>query len=158
MQLRKTAGTARYAYNWALATWKQQYQDVIDGKATEKPTAFKLCNRWTREKPEWASETSRDAQNRAIVNVGEAFKNLWRGQGRYPQFHKKGRKDSFYVSNTKAHIYDNRVALPNIGRVRLAEPLRFKGKIMSYTVSGYAGQWHVSVQVEMQDAPVHRAR
>lgn len=33
----------------------------------------------------------------------------------------------------------------------LAEPLRYTGKILSYTVSNYAGQWHVSVQVEVDE-------
>ena len=37
--------------------------------------------------------------------------------------------------------------------MKLAEKLRFVGKILSYTVSHYADQWHVSVQVELQDDP-----
>lgn len=147
-QLYKTAGTSRYAYNWALTEWKSQYEKFDKGLSKEKPSAIKLSAKWTKERPEWAKEVSRDSQTRAIMNVGTAFQNLWKGKAAYPKFHKKGRKDSFYVANDKAYIEGNRISLPKIGKVRLAEPLRYTGKIMSYVVSVYAGQWFVSVQVE----------
>ena len=148
VQLYKTAGTSRYVYNWALDQWKSMYDAFDKGLSQERPSAFKLVTRWTKERPDWSHEVSRDSQNRAILNVGIAFENLWKGKAAYPKFHKKGRKDSFYVPNNKAYIEDNRISLPKIGKVRLAEPLRYQGKIMSYVVSIYAGQWFVSVQVE----------
>ena len=148
VQLAKTAGTARYAYNWALDKWKQMYEKYDKGESEEKPTAFKLCKVWQTCRETWALETNNGSQKRAIMNVEAAFKNMWRGKTSYPKFHKKGQQDSFYVDNTHAYIDGNRISLPKIGKVRLAETLRFTGKIMSYTVSTYAGQWHVSVQVE----------
>ena len=151
VQLYKTAGTARYAYNWALAEWKSQYDAFEKGLSKERPSAFKLVTRWTKERPDWSHEVSRDSQNRAIMNVGKAFDNLWRGKAAYPKFHKKGRKDSFYVDNTHAYIEGSHISLPKIGKVRLAESLRYTGKIMSYVVSTYAGQWFVSVQVETNE-------
>ena len=151
IQLKKTAGCARFAYNWALAKWKSMYEDYSNGVSTEKPSALVLNKLWTQEREEWAKETARCAQTKAILNVGVAFQNLWRGIGKYPTFHKKGRKDSFYVANDKAQISNGRIRLPNIGKVRLAEELRYTGKIMSYTVSHYADQWHVSVQVELNE-------
>ena len=149
VQLYKTAGTARYAYNWALDQWKSQYDAFDKGLSKEKPSAIKLSAKWTKERPEWSHETYRGSQTRAIMNVGTAFQNLWKGRASYPKFHKKGRKDSFYVDNAHAYIEDNRISLPKIGKVRLAESLRYTGKIMSYVVSTYAGQWFVSVQVEL---------
>ena len=149
IQLYKTAGTSRYVYNWALAEWKSMYDAFDKGLSTEKPSAFKLSAKWTRERPDWSHETFRGCQTRAITNVGTAFQNLWRGKAAYPKFHKKGRKDSFYVDNAHAYIEGSRISLPRIGKVRLAEPLRYQGKIMSYVVSTYAGEWFVSVQVEL---------
>lgn len=149
--LKKTAGTARYAYNWALDKWKSMYTDWMEDHTKQKPSAFGLCNLWTKEKPEWAREVVSCAQQAAIINLGKAFQNLWRGTGRYPTFHKKGRKDSFTVSNDKAKLYGNKLSLPNIGRIKLAESPRFEGKIMSYTVSTYAGQWHVSIQYDLPE-------
>ena len=147
-QLYKTAGTTRYVYNWALDQWKSMYDAFDKGLSTEKPSAFKLSAKWTRERPDWSHETFRGCQTRAIADVGTAFQNLWKGHASYPKFHKKGRKDSFYVDNAHAHIEGSRISLPRVGKVRLAEPLRYTGKIMSYVVSTYAGEWFVSVQVE----------
>ena len=151
IQLRKTAGTSRYAYNWALDKWKRMYQNVADGKSTEKPSAFKLKALWTRERPNWAEEVNAGSPAEAILNVGKAFQNLWRGTGKYPKFHKKGRKESFYIANDKGKLYGNRIQLPCVGRVRLSEPLRYRGKVMSYIVSTYAGQWYVAVQVDIPE-------
>ena len=149
VQLYKTAGTSRYVYNWALTEWKSMYDAFDKGLSTERPSAAKLSARWTKERPEWATEVARDGQTRAIMDLGTAFQNMWKGRAAYPKFHKKGRKDSFYVGNSHAYIEDNRISLPRIGKVRLAEPLRYTGKIMSYVVSTYAGEWFVSVQVEL---------
>lgn len=150
-QLRKTVGAARYAYNWALEKWKTMYEAFDNGESTEKPSANKLSALWTEEKPGWATETARVSQQRAIFDVGAAFQNMWRGNAGYPKFHKKGHRDSFYVDNSKAYVRGNRVHLPRIGSVRMAEELRFTGDNMSYTVSQYAGQWHVSIQVDVEE-------
>ena len=151
VQLYKTAGTSRYAYNWALAEWKSQYDAFDKGLSKEKPSAIKLSAKWTKERPEWSHETYRGSQTRAIMDLGTAFQNLWKGRAAYPKFHKKGRKDSFYVDNAHAYIEGNRISLPRIGKVRLAEPLRYTGKVVSYVVSVYAGQWFVSVRVETNE-------
>lgn len=151
--LLKTAGTSRYVYNWGLAEWKAMWKAVEDGTSTQKPSAFVLMKRWTQERPEWSYETFRGAQDRALHDLGTAFQKLWRGQTKDPTFHKKGKKkDSFYVDNAHAYIDGSHIMLPRIGKVRLAENLRFEGKIMGYTVSTYAGQWHVSVEVDLSDA------
>ena len=156
VQLRKTAGTSRYAYNWALAKWKEMYKEYTDGVSKERPSAFKLKSLWTKERPYWAEEVNAGSPAEAILNVGKAFQNLWRGTGKYPQFHKKGRKESFYIANDKGKLYGNKMQVPCVGRVRLSEPLRYSGKVMSYTVSTYAGQWYVAVQVDTQE-DVHPA-
>lgn len=129
------------------------WQAVEDGVSAQKPSFLVLSRRWTQERPEWSHETYRGSQTQALRNLGTAFQNLWRGRAEYPTFHKKGsKKDAFYVDNAHAYIEDNRIMLPRIGKVKLAENLRFEGKITGYTVSTYAGQWHVSVEVEMPDA------
>ena len=151
--LLKTAGTARYAYNWALATWKDMYAVWMEDHSKQKPTSFGLINMWTESKPEWATETAHCAQQHAIMNQGKAFQNLWRGTGKYPTFHKKGRKDSFYIDNAHGAVkcagQHWGFRCPNVGWIKLAETPRFQGKIMSYTVTHYAGQWHVAIQYEL---------
>lgn len=38
----KASGTARFAYNWALAQWKEQYQTHKENSENPKPTQGKL--------------------------------------------------------------------------------------------------------------------
>lgn len=150
--LRRTVGTARFAYNWALAEWRGWYSDYKDGKCADKPSAYKLCARWTSDKPEWAEATGSVTQRRAIIAVGVAFTNFWKRGAGHPVFKKKGScRDSFSVSNSHAKLLGNRVSLPVVGRVRMAETPRYSGKIESYAVSHYAGRWYVSVSVEAEN-------
>ena len=149
--LRKSVGVSRFVYNWALAERKKWNEAFGKGETAERPSANKLSALWAKLKKTefpWAGEVCACAQQHEIQNVDNAFKNLWKGKAAYPKFHKKGQRDTFYVTNQHGKIAGNRIKLPNIGKVRLAEQLRFTGKIMSYTISTYAGQWHVSVQVE----------
>ena len=156
VMLSKTAGTARYAYNWALAETYKGWKET--GKS---PSVYELDKRWTAEKPEWASETARTSQTRAILNTKNSYKkfieNLKAGvyagkQVEHPRFKRKGVHDSFYVDNAHAKLCGKHIKLPRVGRVRMTEFLRYSDcKIMSYTVSHDADGWYVSVQVEMEE-------
>ena len=149
VMLAKTAGTARYCYNWGLAKWNEMY------KNGESCSTCELSRLWTKERPEWAKETFRGAQTKAFMYLGTAFSRFFKNLAGRPTFHKKGRKDSFYVDNDKGRIKGEiRVHLPNIGDVRMAEKLRFDGKIQRFVVSKVADKWYVSISVEMADEPM----
>ena len=148
VMLAKTAGTARYCYNWGLAKWNEMHE------RGEHCDQYLLSRMWTKEKPEWAKEVSRQPQTKALLNLGGAFQAFFKKKKKHPQFHKKGRKDSFYISNDQAFIRDEHyVHLPNIGDVRMTEKLRFEGKILRYVVSRKADQWYVGISVELSEEP-----
>ena len=142
--LAKTASATRYCYNWGLAKWNEMY------KNSEVCNTCELSRLWTKERPEWAKETFRGAQTKAFMNLGTAFSKFFKKQAKHPTFHKKGRRDSFYVDNAHAGLKgEMRIHLPNIGDVRMAEKLRFNGKIQRFVVSRVADKWYVSISVEM---------
>ena len=144
--LSKTAGTARYAYNWGLAKWKELYEKG------EKCDQYMLSRLWTQTRPEWSKEVFSGAGFKAIMNLGGAYNAFFRGFRKHPQFHRKGQNDSFYISNDKAKLYGSKIRLPNIGRVRMTEELRYSDcKIMSYTVRRKADGWYVSICVELEE-------
>lgn len=147
--LAKTAGTVRYCYNWGLAKWNEMHENG------EGCNTCLLSRLWTKERPEWAKETYRGSQTRAFMSLGAGFSKFFRRQANHPTFHKKGRRDSFYVDNAHASIKgDMRIHLPNIGDVRMSENLRFDGKIQRFVVSRVADKWYVSISVEMADGPI----
>lgn len=140
------AGTARFVYNWALAEWNRQYA------AGEKPTAAKLKQQFNAikyEKFPWLKDIHRDAHSRPFENVGSAFSRFFKKLAGRPRFHRKGIQDAFYVANDKMRLSGKRIRLPVIGWVRMAEELRFSGRVMSAIVSRTADRWSVAIQVDV---------
>lgn len=92
---RKAVGVARFAYNWALAEWQKQYEQHRQDPT--KPHALALrreFNRIKRQRFPWVVEVPKAVPQQAIKNLGQAFQSFFRGKGRYPTFHKRGRNDS----------------------------------------------------------------
>ena len=151
----KACGTARFAYNWALAQWKKEYE------AGEKVSEAKLrreLNAVKREQFPWMLEVTKCAPQLAIKDLGKAFVNFFAKRAEFPQFKKKGRKDSFSLSNDQFKVIGKTIRIPNLGYVRMTEELRFIGKIMNATISRKADRWFVAIQVEMPDSnPIHNS-
>ena len=148
----KAAGTARFAYNWALAGWQTQYAAWQDDNSQPKPSQFSLrkqLNAIKREQFPWMLEVTKNAPQMAIIQLGAAFKNFFAGRAKYPQFKKKGKsRDSFTLTNDQFSLDGCRVRIPNLGLVRMRETLRFSGKILSATISRTADQWFASITVD----------
>jgi putative transposase len=150
----RAAGTARFAYNWALAEWQRQYEAWKADNSLPKPSQMALrrqLNAMKREQYPWMLEVTKCVPQEAIVQLGEAFKNFFAGRARYPQFRQKGEHDRFTLTNDLFSIDGCRIRIPRLGWVRMREPLRFSGKIMSATVSRVADRWFVSVTVDTPD-------
>jgi len=159
----KACGTARFAYNWALAEWQRQYA------AGEKPNQLALrrtLNNIKRDQFPWMLEVTKNAPQMAIIQLGTAFKNFFddlrkceRGEIakqriRRPKFKKKGKsRDSFTLTNDQFHVDGDRIHLPHIGFVRMCEEIRFTGKIVSATISRTASRWFASFTVEVTHPP-----
>ena len=102
----------------------------------------------------WVYDSLRDANAQPFANLGQAFRNFFAGQAKYPRFKKKGKcRDAFYVANDKFHVEGDMITLPRIGKVKMREALRFDGKVICATVSRTANRWFVSISVEV-DLPV----
>ena len=90
--LARAAGTARFAYNWALAQWQEQYQACQDNPLLAKPSEGALrrqLNAIKREQFPWMLEVTKCAPQQAIMQLGEAFKNFFAGRAKYPRFHNR---------------------------------------------------------------------
>lgn len=156
----KAAGTARFAYNWALAEWQRQYEAWKQDNSLPKPSQAALRRRLNaikREQFPWMLEVTKNAPQMAIIQLGEAFKNFFAGRAKYPKFRKKGVHDRFTLTNDQFSIDGCRIRIPNLGWVRMRESLRFNGKIMSATISRVADRWFASITVDTEDPPKSRA-
>lgn len=159
--LARAAGVARFAYNWALAEWQRQYEACKLDASLPKPSEMALrrqLNALKREQFPWMLEVTKCAPQLAIKQLGSAFKNFFAKRAKYPNFRRKGVHDRFSLSNDQFAVDGARLRIPNLGWVRMREPLRFTGKLMSATVSRVADRWFVSITVDVESIPMTQAK
>nr|WP_246217485.1 helix-turn-helix domain-containing protein [Paraburkholderia panacisoli] len=87
----RACGVARFAYNWALAEWKRQYEA---GAKPNEAALRKQLNAIKAVEFPWMAEVTKCAPQVAIMNVGLAFDHFFRrvklGQKPgYPRFKRK---------------------------------------------------------------------
>ena len=158
------AGTARYAYNWALAKKIEAYKAGL-----KVPTAIDLhreLNKLKKTELSWMYGVSKCAPQEALRHVDKAYDNFFRKvklkkQGRYkgklgfPMFKKKSKGIGSFRLTGAIKVFPDAIQLPRLGKLRLKEHdyLPVSGvHILSATVSEQAGRWFVSIQVEEEQA------
>ena len=147
---RKACGCARVAYNYGLSEYQKLRKEGL------KPNILEIKKQFNKEKKikfPWMSETNKDANQQPFTNLQAAFTRFFKHQNKYPVFKKRGRKDSFYISNDKFGVEENKFWIPKLGWVKGAESLRFAGKIMSAVVRRKADYWFVVVSVQAEIEP-----
>lgn len=177
----RACGTARFVWNLALEEWERRFASAskaakdasVEAKdrnyskskvrryvtaAVEAvggwPNANALKAEFNAQKYEafpWLKGIHRDAHAQPFANLQKAHARCLNGLARRPRFKKKGHHDSFYVANDCLTLNGSNIRLPLIGWVRMHEPLRFQGKIISATVSRTADRWFISIAVEAHD-------
>lgn len=146
IMLAKTAGTARYAYNWGLAKWNELHEQG------QRCSAYSLSSLWKDERPVWATEVGAACLQRPFMHLEGAFKAFFRGARKHPTFHKKGLRDGFYVPVGQFKLFGTKISIPKVGRVRMTEPLRYQdAKLVSVSVKHQADGWYAVLKVETED-------
>jgi len=157
----KAAGTARFAYNWALAQWKEQYERSRTDPEAIKPSQLSLRRRLNAVKAEqfgWMLEVTKCAPQEAIIDLGRAFANFFAGRAGFPSFHRKGERDSFRLSPGQFAVQGRRLRIPNLGWVKMREDLRWPdARLLSVTISKRRDRWFASVVCDLPD-PVREPR
>lgn len=149
----KSAGAARFAYNWGLRIKIDEYEGT-----KKSPSAIELHRRLNLLKQTefpWMYDVSKCCAQEALRDLDTAFKNFFRRvkQGEKPGFPKfKSRHKgigSFRLTGS-IKVTSGKVKLPRLGWLRLKEKnyLPQDAHILSATVSEKAGRWFVSVQVK----------
>lgn len=149
--LRQSCGVARFAFNWALNKWQQDYKVGIKQSAY---SLIKHLNSIKKTEFPWMQETGKTCGQYAIHNVEAAYKKMWKEKSGYPKFKKKGVKDSFVaVENSLSFKQsDFKIHIPRIGKVKCAENLRFEGKINNVVVKRIADMWFAVINIEVPDS------
>jgi len=156
----KHAGTARFAFNWALSKKQEAY------KAGQKvPSAIDLhraLNTLKKTDLSWMYSVSKCAPQEALRDVDKAYDNFFRkvkrkSQGKhkvktgFPKFKSKKQAIGSFRLTGAIKVFPDAIQLPRLGKLRLKEHdyVPVSGvHILSATISKQAGRWFVSAQVE----------
>lgn len=145
---KQSCGVARFAYNWGLNKWQEDYNNGIKQSAY---SLIKYLNSIKKTQFPWMQETGKTCSQYAIHNLESAFKKMWKEKSGYPKFKKKGCKDSFVAVENKKDFKQkhNKIWIPRLGWVRCAENLRYEGKVNSVTVKRIADMYFAFVNIEV---------
>ena len=166
---RKAIGCCRLAYNWGLAEWKRRYKEGERGLSGRK-----LRNGFNAIRGDqfpFTYEVTKYATAHAFDDLQAAFNNFFEHRANYPAPHrKKDGMGSFYVGADQATLSDTHKGLkhlkkvahnasgkhqhmniPNLGYVKMAERLRFNGKVMGVKISQEGDKFFASFQVQITE-------
>ena len=144
-------GYAKFAYNSALSDFKAELS------ADNFLSMYDLNKRFNQKKKafDWTKAQDQRVAMYAVHNLGSAIDNWKAKRAKFPKLKKRGCKHSYTTDEQAVRMEGTRIKLPKIGWIKTFEALRFRGKIVSVTISRTAHRWFASVSVEVQP-PLHR--
>lgn len=149
----KSAGVARFAYNWGLRRKKEDYEAT--GKSLSAIDLHRELNALKQTDYPWMYEVSKCCAQEALRDLDVAFKNFFRRvkngeKPGYPKFKSKRKGIGSFRLTGNIYVKANKVKLPRLGWLKLKEKdyLPLEAHILSATVSEKAGRWFVSLQVK----------
>ena len=145
--LLKSAGVARFAYNWGLAKRQDQFEQT--GKSSSCLSLRRELNSIKRTEFPWMLDVSKCCPQEALRDLETAYQRFFKGVSGHPTFKSKKNGAGSFTFSYNIHVGVDRIQIPRIGEVRLKEKnyLPTNQHILSATVSEKAGKWFVSVVV-----------
>ena len=158
------AGTARFAYNWALNKEQENYKNggkfISDNELRKEFTILKQTNEYG-----WLNHISNNVTKQAIKDACESYRRFFKGQNKFPKYKsKKKSRPSFFqdpvkIKFTGTHVKvegfatSKRANKQKLNRIRLAERNRIPTDCKYYnpriTFDGI--NWFISVGVDMNE-------
>lgn len=147
--MNKTFGCSRFVFNTFLNLWNETF------KETGKGLSYSKCSsRLTKLKKEleWLKEVDSIALQSSLQALADSFDRFFKQQNKAPTFKSKKNPVQSYTTkwtNNNIAIEGNRIKLPKLGKVRLANSRQIKGRIISATIRKHpTGKYFVSVLTE----------
>lgn len=148
---RQTVGACRFVYNLCLEQRRLEWHRSNPRRLTSYDQIKELPA--LKEEASWLRDVPNHPLQQAVMDLDKAFKNFFAGRGSFPQFHKRGQKDSFrYPDPKQFKIAPERIFLPKAGWVDWVQHRPLDGQPKTATVSREADDWYVSIQCEIETA------
>nr|WP_211173384.1 IS200/IS605 family element RNA-guided endonuclease TnpB [Brasilonema bromeliae] len=129
--LAKSMGCARWFYNYALNLTSETYKTT--GKGLSRNEIINLLPSLKKEH-EWLTEPPSQCLQQVALDLSSAFLNFFEKRGLYPNFKKKGQKQSIRFPQ-EIKLDGSYLTLPKLGKVYCKVSRKPDGKLKSVTVS-----------------------
>ena len=159
----KSAGAARWAYNYFLAESERHYQEYLDGKHEKKTLnegdVRKYINNVLKKTTHtWLKEVGSNVMKQAVKDANEARDRWFKGISGKPKFKTRHKsKISFYVNYESLKRVEGGFQGEKIGFVKTTQPLpKLTGnqKYSNPRISYDGKNWFLSVGYEIDEEEV----
>ena len=158
------AGTARFAFNWALGREKENYENggkfLSDYELRKEFTQLKK-----KDEYQWLNTISNNVTKQAIKDACKDYIGFFKGEHGFPKFKsKKKSKPAFYQDTDKIKFTDTHVKLEGLAVsrkknrkqfnwIRLSEHSRIpvNARYMNPRITFDGLNWWISVGIEVAD-------
>lgn len=149
-KLYQAAGTARWAYNYAIKM--QQINYHFGGKFINDNILRKHITKIKkRPKYAWLNDVSNNVVKQAIKDACKAYKLFFKGLTKYPKFKTRRRSTpSFYNDNVKLKVKGKLVLLEKIGWVMISEELPISCKYYNPRIKFDGKYWYLTVGIDVE--------
>lgn len=147
-KLFKSAGVARWAYNWTIEQQEKSYKNtkkiVQDGELRKAVIQLKKTEDFS-----WLKEVSGDIPKQAIKDACRAYSQYFKGGFNKPQFKsKKKSKPSFYNDTSKLKMKNKEVFILKVGWVKTSEQMPVDRKIYNPRIKFDGKYWYITLSYE----------
>lgn len=152
---RKSAGTARWAYNYFLSENQRLYQATGKG-VSEIELRRHINNVLKKTTHSWLSEVSSNVMKQAVKDAGTALKRFFKKLSDYPKYKSRHRsKQSFYVNYESLKRVGCGFQGEKLGVVKTASPLpKIRRRYSNPRISYDGKNWYLSVGYEVEPQKV----
>lgn len=149
-KLYQSAGTARWAYNYAIKMQQINYR--FGGKFINDNVLRKHITKIKkRPKYAWLNEVSNNVAKQAIKDACQAYKLFFKGQAGYPRLKTKRMAiPSFYNDSVKLKVKGKSVLLEKIGWIKTSEQLPIGCKYYNPRIKFDGKYWYLSVGIDIE--------
>jgi transposase, IS605 orfB family len=144
--LKKSAGTARWSYNYMLSRNNESDTFINERDIRKEITLLKKTDEYS-----WLKEVSANIPKQACKDCQNAYNRMFKGEAGKPNFKKRGFKDSFYVNYETFHKTQNGCHIEKIGSIKTVEQIPTLDKYINPRVVFDNKYWHITFSYEVEE-------
>lgn len=145
----KSAGTARFIYNWTLNREQESYKNGT-GFLKDK-VIRKEITQLKKKELSWLFEVNCNVAKQAVKDCCKAYKSFLDHKSGFPNFKsRKKSKPSFYNDTAKLKISEMKVQLETIGEMPTGEQLPMNVKIYNPRITHDGLYWYLSISYDTE--------